>query len=395
MAKVVVMGKNYTSRLGMIRAAGKAGHEVFVICTDKFFDDGLDKTSRYVSDFLTARAPDRKLLIKTLRKLGEQEDGDIVLLPTDDYSASAIDENIDQLKDRFLLPNVNMQAGAINQLMDKDFQKNLAIKVGLNVAKGWTIEIEGGKYTLPEGIVYPCFTKPQISMMLNKRCMRKCVNEHELKQVLDEVAAVKDCPILVEQYVEIEKEYAALGFCDGRHVLIPAVIHLKEQGHGAHRGVTKIGQLLPSSKYKKFFDPFEDFMIRTKFVGLFDVDMYESGGVMYFNELNLRFGASGYAITHQGINLPDMMIQALMGNQWYDDSVKDKEISGVFVNEKVNLEDYLTGFCGLRRMFEIHKQGDFSFIKDDDDPQPYNIFKKRAQVSVTKQIIKNIIGYHR
>ena len=394
MAKVVVIGRNYTSRLGMIRAVGRAGHQVFVIRTDRSRFDGIDKTSRYVRGYFSAKEPNRDLLLDTLDSIASSEHEKIVLIPVDDYAASTIDENIDRLKDRFLFPNINMQQGAINKLMDKNFQKALARDSGLNVADGWTIDINDHKYSLPENIKYPCFPKPQVSFKGNKKCMRRCNSESELRMKLDEVSRERDCPVLIEQYIEIEKEYAALGFSNGKDIIIPAVIHLLDQGHGGHLGVTKIGKLIQKSEYLPFFDVFIQFMKKINFVGLFDVDMYESGGTIYFNELNLRFGASGYAITHQGINLPNMLIGNLLG-EYTSNKICNSIESALFINEKVNFEDFLSGYYGWKEYRRIQKMADFSFLADTNDPKPYRQFLKQAFVPILKRYIKIILGVRR
>ena len=119
MAKVVIIGRNYTSRLGMIRAIGSAEHEVYVICTNKSTKSGIDKKSRFVQGYYSAHEPNREELIQTLFSLRKQLTGSIILIPIDDYAASTIDENINRLKGLFLFPNINMQPGAINRLMDK------------------------------------------------------------------------------------------------------------------------------------------------------------------------------------------------------------------------------------------------------------------------------------
>jgi len=386
--KVIVIGRNYTSRLGMIRAVGLAGYEVVVIKTNGRKTKDIDAYSKYVKDYLYAREPDRKKLLEVLMSL-QSDNSKSIIIPVDDYAASTIDDNIDLLKDFFLFPNVNMTSGAINKLMDKDYQKMLARKAGLNVAEGWTIEIKDGNYELPKSIKYPCFPKPQISFMGSKRCMKRCNSEQELKTVLGEVAAVRDCPILIEQYIEIEKEYATLGFCDRGNIITPAVIHLLDQGNGGHRGVAKIGKLLPSNAFHTFFQQLEEFFRGLNFVGLFDVDMYESKGIIYFNELNLRFGASGYAITHQGINLPAMMINKLLGNKI--GSTCNAIITATFVNEKVNFEDYLAGYYGWKEYKRINNIADFRFVDSQDDPNPHKAFRKECVLRIVKQHIKNLI----
>lgn len=387
-SRVVIIGRNYASRLGMIRAVGIADHDVTVIKTNGRKSKDIDAYSKYVKDYLYAREPDRKRLLEVLMSL-KSEKGKSIIIPVDDYAASTIDDNIDILKDYFLFPNVNMTSGAVNKLMDKEYQKELARKAGLNVAEGWTIEVKDGKYELPEDLKYPCFPKPQISILGSKKSMRKCSTEEQLRESLDLMSKASCCPVLIEQYIEIEKEYATLGFSDGANVKTPAVIHLLDQGKGSHRGVAKIGKLLPSESFLTFFRQLEEFFRRLNFVGLFDVDMYESKGVLYFNELNLRFGASGYAITHQGINLPAMMINKLVDNETESDS--GAKITGTFVNEKVNFEDYLAGYYGWREYKRINGLGDFRFIYSQDDPNPYKAFRKECVRKIVKQRIKNLI----
>ena len=169
----------------------------------------------------------------------------VILMPVDDYAASTIDDNTDMLKSDFLFPNIIMEQGAINRLMDKNVQKRKAINAGLNVAKGWCISIENGRYSLPSDLKYPVFPKPQISFKGNKRCKKRCGSDQELKSVLDEVASQRDCPMLLEQYIKIDKEYALLGLSDGSNVVIPGVIQLLESGKGGHRGVTLNGVIIP------------------------------------------------------------------------------------------------------------------------------------------------------
>jgi predicted ATP-grasp superfamily ATP-dependent carboligase len=301
----------------------------------------------------------------------KSEKGKTILIPVDDFAASTIDENIDLLKADFLFPNIRMEQGAVNRLVDKNYQKLLARQAGLNVAEGWVVNIENHQYTLPNDIKYPVFPKPQISFKGNKSCMRKCNNERELRNVLDNVAKVRDCPMLLEQYCEITKEYALLGFSDGKEVIIPAMIQMLESGSGGHHGVTLKGKIFNPDDFV-FINQLKQFMQSLHFCGLFDIDAYESNGKLYFNELNLRFGASGYAMTNSGINLPDCFIKHLTGRGQTTEIYKVNE--AVFVNEKVAYDDFYNGFISLSKYKKYLKDGNFGFIKSDDDPKPYNMF---------------------
>ena len=60
-------------------------------------------------------------------------------------------------------------------------------------------------------MTYPCFIKPNISKSSSKKRMRKCDSEVELRGYLTEFSEKKDIEMLVEDYVEIAKEYSLLG----------------------------------------------------------------------------------------------------------------------------------------------------------------------------------------
>lgn len=384
--KVVVIGRNYTSRLGMIRAVGMAGYGVIVIKTNGApGSKDIDAYSKYVKDYLYAREPNREELIKVILSLKSDKEKTI-LIPVDDYAASTIDEHIDLLKKDFLFPNIGMEQGAINRLMDKNIQKDLARKAGLNVANGWVVDIKNHTYSLPDDIEYPVFPKPQISFKGNKRCMKKCKDETELRRVLDDVASQRDCPMLLEQYIEIDKEYALLGFSDGVNVEIPGMLQMLESGNGGHRGVTLFGKIFPVDN-TNFLNQLKQFIQSQRFVGLFDIDAYENQGVIYFNELNLRFGASGYAVTSSGVNLPQCLINNLLEAKSCICGKVQSETS--FVNEKVAYDDWYDGFISTKGYESFISKADFTFVKSDIDLKPYEIFM--SQSFSTKKRFKRFV----
>lgn len=398
MATVAIIGRNYTSRLGMIRAVGKLGHHVIVIKTTRVLPQkyrgakDIDGYSRYVDNYLYALEPDRNNLLKVILSLKKITSEKVILIPVDDYAASTIDENIEILKESFLFPNIGMQQGAVNSLMDKGTQKRVAYASGLNVAGGWTIYIKDGKYSIPDDIRYPCFPKPQISFMGDKRCMRKCSNKEELKTVMDEVASQRDCPMLIEEFFDIDKEYATLGFSDGKTVVLPAMLRMLQDGRGPHKGVTLQGEVIPSCEFEEYFRQLRELILDTGFIGLFDVDSFESGGKLYFNELNLRFGASGYSITYMGVNLPHLLINHLLGleNDYSKCQIRQKAI---FVNEKVVNDDYEEGYIDKRMFADYLNSTCFRFIQSESDPMPWQMFHIQRRLRYFKDAIKRIIGW--
>lgn len=390
MAEVVVIGRNYTSRLGMIRAVGRAGHQIVVISTRNKKEKDIDAYSKYVTKYLYAPEPNRELLIKLLLDIGKGYIIKRIIIPVDDYTASVCDQNIEMLKNYYFFPNIEMQPGRINALMDKGVQKELAIAAGFSVVKGWKIDIKNHQYVIPEDIKYPCYPKPQISFMGSKQCMKKCSDETQLREALNLVAVQRDIPILIEEYVVIEKEYGVLGFCDHGSSVTPGIVEKKLIGEGHHKGVTKVGVVSSLDNQPSLKEKITKFLSMTNLTGLCDIDLYESNSIIFFNELNLRFGAFGYSILCAGVNLPNMLIQTLLSEQYNMNALIYNNTT--CVSEKVNFDDYLAGYYGFMEYRRINNMADFSFLNDKEDPQPYNKFKRYALKLVIKQKIIRIVN---
>lgn len=177
----------------------------------------------------------------------------------------------------------------------------------MNVAEGVVIDIHDGEYNIPDTIQYPCYTKPLATMNGGKGGMHRCNNEKELTHALNEYITVRTQTgkVLAEQYKEIDTEYALLGFSDGKEVVIPGILKLLVVSR-KNKGIALQGKVMPVEGFEEVIEKYKLLVLRIGFVGVFDIDFYESGGKLYFCEMNLRFGGSGYAITKMGVNLPVM-----------------------------------------------------------------------------------------
>lgn len=398
--RAIVIGRNYTSLLGMIRPAGLAGCEVTAIRTVKnlaarmknrnsLSEDPIEKESRFVTRHYFVEQDAEELIRLLLEKCADGQEKSVIL-PCDDFAASAVDANRDRLQERFLLPGIRGVQGEIIRYMDKSLQKELAKKAGLNVAQGWLINIQDGKYTIPEDIVYPVFVKPDVSYVISKSFMRRCDNEQELLALIRDVIRSHECPLLAEQFMEFEKEYAVLGVSDGSNTAIPGIITIKSMGHGAHRGVTLVGTYSSLNAFGGLKQKLQALIGEIGLTGLFDIDLYAYNGEVYFNELNLRLGASGFVVMRAGINLPGMLIDCLSKNT----PVQDRDYQGEirFINEKVNLEDYYSGHLSWKQYQENRKAADCGFIEFEADMGPHEKFCKNVKKAHLKRELKNLAG---
>lgn len=397
--KVVVIGHGYTSRLGVIRALGRAGYEVVVVVMTGCNKNGtlnatkpIDCYSKYVSEVYYCFS-DREQLITLLLEKCADPNQKVVLFADSDFSEAAVDLNQERLRDHFYFPNIHNETGAVVAWMDKVKQKQTAKALGLDVAEGWVIEVKNGQYTIPNEIRYPCFPKPLATIVGGKNGLRRCDNESELRGVITILTAKKpDINILVEEFKKIDTEHALMGFTDGKEVIIPGIIKTISLANGGHFGVAKQGKILPVKGYEDLVEKFKQFVLKTGFYGIFDIDFYESERMYYFCEMNFRYGGSGYAYTAMGVNLPEMFVRSVTGrsiNGMQQEILKE----AVFTNERMCKDDWLGNYISTREFLHLMNTADVSFVKDAADPKPQKVFYKGLMIPVMnlKRVLRKIL----
>lgn len=396
--KVVVIGHGYTSRLGVIRALGKAGYEVVVVVMTGYNKDGtlnttkpIDCYSKYVSEVHYCFS-DREQLITLLLERCTDPNQKVVLFTDSDFSEAAVDENQERLRDHFLFPHINHQTGAVVAWMDKVRQKETARHVGLNVAEGWVVDVTNGEYTIPAEIKYPCFPKPLATIVGGKGGLRKCNTEEDLKSVVASLIQKKPTiSILVEEYKEIETEHALLGFTDGKEVVIPGIIQTMSLANGGHFGVAKQGKIMPTTGFEDLMERFKQFVLQTEFVGIFDIDFYKSEGRYYFCEMNFRYGGSGYAYTAMGVNFPAMLVKTLLG-EGISEMKRTIDHKAVFVNERMCIDDWYSGYISTKYYKRTLNDSDIKFVYDKEDKSPQYQLEKLFRIRYFKRIVRQLMG---
>ena len=385
--KVVVIGHGFTSRLGIIRSVAQVGCEVIVIVMTgrKRFrkslkdDKPIDCYSKYVSQIYYCYGRDGEGLVQLLLDKCAVDNQKVIIIPDSDFSAAVIDQNQDRLKAHFLFPNINHRPSAILDWMNKENQKSLAQEVGLNVANSKVVDVAHGVYVFPHDIQYPCFCKSLATIVGGKQLLGKCNNKKELEAVLNRASRLsQNIRVLIEDYKEIEEEYAVLGFSDGENVLIPAIIKFLQPSK-SHVGIALQGKVIPISGFEQMIDLFQEFIRRIGFFGIFDIDFYQSGGKFYFGELNLRFGGSGYAVTRMGVNLPGMFVKTLLGEN-IDEMNHEVRSSALFVNERMCLDDWYRGYISTKEFHRVLETADIRFVSDKEDPAPQDAFDREFKV---------------
>ena len=397
--KVVIIGHSFSSRLSIIRSVAQIGCEITVIVMTGFKRDGktlnnrkpIDCYSKYISHVFYCLRSEKETLIRLLLDHCTDSQQKVVLIPDSDDTVVAIDNNQERLKEYFVFPHICNGSGSIEYWMDKTHQKEAARQVGLNVAEGTIIDIQDGMYDIPNGINYPCYSKPLATMNGGKGGMRRCDNVQELISALDYFInhRTKTGKVLVEDFKEISQEYALLGFSDGKTVIIPAILKLLAVSE-QNKGIARQGMLMPVGDMDVWADKFKQLVLKIGFVGVFDIDFYESNGVLYFCEINLRFGGSGYAVTKMGVNLPAMMVR-----YFYGEDISDMQMAicgcATYANERMCMDDWYNGYISSKEYRRILNTSDIRFVPDDKDPLPETCFHSIVRKKIIRKSVKSIL----
>lgn len=383
--RVIVAGRNYCSNLCMARSLGEAGYEVEVLRIFQVRPKRRnllkmlkpDAYSKYIKAYHVCVSRRKSINIVNMLKALADPNRKMLLIPADDLVASIADEYLEELRAFYLIPNVDDKEGEINRLMSKGVQKELAMKAGLPVLNSCVIRTVGGKFYVPETVTYPCFIKPNVSRNSSKSRMRVCSSERELIDTLKEFSAKKDIEMLVEDYVEIKREYSLLGVSTQSGANGPGFFGAEEGGQNEHRGVAVTGRILPCATMQPLIDQLIHFVGSLKFDGLYDVDLIETTeGKVYFVEVNMRFGASGYAVTKCGVNLPGMFADYMFFGKPIDMDCSVERTGIPFVSEKVLLEEYTMGRLSKSKWKECMEESEVHFVKNEEDKRAYQHFKK-------------------
>lgn len=382
--RALVVGRNYCSNLCMARSLGMAGYDVEIlrIVSSKKNRTKLNSIipeaySRYVKAFHTCtRGQNGVNLLKTMQRIADPS-CKMMVFPTEDVAAYIVDQYYDRLKEHYILPGVAGTEGELIRMMSKDVQKKLASEVGLKSIPGCRIRLRGGAFSIPEGMEYPCFIKPDVSRMTSKKRMRRCDSEKELERALGEIAASRDLDVIAEKFIDIRREISLLGISWGDKVACPGCFEVVEGGNGARRGVSIEGRLIDPDSLGPILGDVIRYMSAIDYRGLWDVDLIEdTDGQLYFIEVNMRFGASGYVLTRCGVNLPGMLADAFARGREPDRECRPSVFGRTFVNEKVIVEECADGNMSKAEAFRLIDEADVPFMKSDDDRRPYRIVKK-------------------
>ena len=391
MPDVIVMGGNYSSALGVTRSLGEAGYKVRLLTFDKTTRNIVGK-SKYVEACCRVKRNYAEAYRALVKLRGEENR--ILIIPLDDASCLMLDEHAEELSAHYVFPNINREPGALSRFLEKMPQKELARQCGIPVAAGQAYHTDaGGIEKAVSEVRYPCFMKPLASAkcIAGKDFFAKCDTGEELRRAMNHARNRHACEtVLVEDFLYIEKELCAYGVAGNGSVFIPACVETLRGGYGCHKGVAIEGTVTSAGRLGALKEKLETYVKRSGLTGMFCIDMIRSNGIIFFSEMNLRNGGSGYGVTLAGVNLPGALADMVYreSGQGPEDIRRDVR----FLSERLELDACADGFISIRD-YETHLAGGQErFIEDEKDPRPWDSFKKTAFRKLLKRRVKSIFG---
>lgn len=367
---VIVVGFNYGTVLGAVKSLGKAAYEVGVIILSPVGFKVIRK-SKYCSAVRQASFCYEDIY-KALEELrGEQEK--VLIVPANDTVCMMLDEHAEQLREHYYFPNIEHTPGRLTAFMNKYCQKLLAAECGLATAKGkeYNTDEAGFRSAIAE-CPYPCFVKASVSASTagSKDVLGVCRNQEDLEEKFLLTRERGGRSLVIEEYLPVDKELSLYGVSLRDTVVIPAYVSCIEAAAGDSVGIIAEGEVHPAEELGDMLPALERFVRLSRLEGLFCIDLLCSNGNIYFSEMNLRCGASVYAVSEAGSNLPGM----LADSYFRVGADTEKPVKTIrFVNEKELLAGWRVGHISSVAFLKALADP-VRYLRDREDPGPWRRF---------------------
>lgn len=324
--EVVIIGNDHYNTYGVLRSLGEKGINSDVILLNCNKKESYVLHSQYVNNGYACSSFDEVFNILK----GYNGIKGLIICCSDDAEEFVVN-HCEVLSKHFVLPVCENPIETI-RLMNKDVIGILAQQYRIKTPATWQIK----NRQIPEGIEYPCITKPINSVSGKKSDIVVCQNISELNEIVSDKTRCSD--FVVQKYIAFEKEVSILGavLANGEVVFSGCIDKLRT----CMIGTTSFGVMIDNNLLGENISKLEDMLKSTGYRGLFSAEFIVKDGEYYFLEVNFRNDGNTYVATASGLNLPFLYVQSII----------DK---GIQLSNEVNYPCYfmldIEDFLALRR----------------------------------------------
>lgn len=360
--EIIIIGGNHHNMLGITRALGENGLRVNLIVTNNNKYAFVVK-SKYVKTYCIVKEDEKQILDILENKYDKNKKS--ILLPTSDFAAYVIDKNLDKLKLKFIVPNINYKQSEIIKYMNKYNQYILAKKYNINMAKSVECDLENFEFL---GNCYPYIVKPLESIDGEKNDITICKNKKELFKAIEEFRNKEYKKVIIQEFIKYDKEITLMGCIWGKKLILPGGVE-KIRRFPKNKGNVSYGIVKPIEKIGVNIKPIENLLKDINYNGMFDIEIFKIGKNFWLNEINFRNSGNSYVLTYKNIYLAYIYILLICND----------ELSNININffdefhirdEFLERNQLLKKNISLKEYFNAKIKSKVGFIKNKKDRAP-------------------------
>lgn len=295
---VLVIGGDHYNALGVIRSLGELGIKPYyiMISNEKICPTA---SSKYIKKVFRFDENDEKGVLEFLTEKFYTKKKAFII-PTGDPIEVFLDSNLNKLKEKYIIPNINSKQGEIIKHMDKMYQKELCEKNNINYAKSFYIELDNYmKYI--DILPYKVIIKPDVSAEGSKTDILIEEGKENIMKGLQKFKEKKYKRVMVQEFLNYDMEYGLMGISFGNTVIIPG-INSNDYIYPFKRGNTSYSEMFPISDFDFNIDNIIELVKSLNYIGLFEIEIFRVKDKIYFSEMNFRNSANLYAYSGNNIN---------------------------------------------------------------------------------------------
>ena len=286
--KVIIIGTDHHNVLGVVRCFGINGIKPYGIIV-KNDDSPLWVTkSRYW--LKTWVIKDESEILDVLSRHFEDEERKPVIVCCSDGAMSFVDMNLDRLSDRFIVPSLNGEQGAITRLMNKEAQAEFLTRHGIPSMRSQIIDFS---YSPQENeFDFPVILKPVASVEGNKNDIVVCDDRGEFEHCLSSLRQAGYNRILVQHFFSNITEYVLSGAVS--RDLISYDVYRNVRQWPAATGTGCYSELTDDVSVICFIEPVLSLLQEHGFQGTVDIEFFRDSDSFCVNEINWRTGGRNH-----------------------------------------------------------------------------------------------------
>lgn len=373
-AEVYLIGGNHHNMLGVARSLGieKIKSNCLVVTDLK---KSFISKSKFVKSCKVFKT--EKEAFDYLLKVDIFDNVKHVVIPCSDGAALELDSRLDEFKDKFVVPSLNLSQGMIEKYMSKIEQYNFAVNNGIKIAKAQLIDISKfdiNSFTLN----YPCILKPNVSAKGDKKDIVICYDKDKL---IYEISVLKDKgyeEIFAQEFIKIDYEIDVFGCVCKNYPYLTITPTKTIRSWPAKTGTNSFSQIIIDKEVIEKCQKIVKCLNQIGFYGLYDIELFvlPLTNEIYLNEINFRNSGDVYMGLNQKFNYPYIWVRDVLG-----------ESNEGVLNHPVKDEYCMTELSDFRNVLKKHikyktwkkdykRSSDFALkFKGDMRPRNYRIYQ--------------------